>query len=107
MYLKRIAIAGLLLDDMPCIEIWQTDKLVFSSHAEATGAITDIVGSCHWNTDLGDGYYKVGEDLLGDFSIICRFGGEHVKQRDKSTLIFKYQNNTGTIIHSTLYEHFI
>ena len=32
----------------------------------------------------------------GDFSVMCRFGGHHALTRDKTTLIFKYQNNTGT-----------
>ena len=31
----------------------------------------------------------------GDFSVMCRFGGHHAMTRDKTTLIFKYQNNTG------------
>ena len=34
--------------------------------------------------------------FLGDFSVMCRFGGHHAMTRDKTTLIFKYQNNTGT-----------
>ena len=32
----------------------------------------------------------------GDFSVMCRFGGHHAMTRDKTTLIFKYQNNTGS-----------
>ena len=34
--------------------------------------------------------------LPGDFSVMCRFGGHHAMTRDKTTLIFKYQNNTGS-----------
>ena len=37
------------------------------------------------------------QDIIGDFSVMCRFGGSHAMIRDKSTLIFRYQNSTGNI----------
>ena len=51
---------------------------------------------CTWNGDYGDGFYRISQDILGDFSIICRFGGHLASTKDKSTLIFKYQNSTGS-----------
>ena len=50
---------------------------------------------CSWSADYGDGFYRVGVDIQGDFSVMCRFGGPHTLTRDKTTLIFKYQHNTG------------
>ena len=50
---------------------------------------------CAWSTEYGDGFFRVSADLVGDFSIMCRFGGGHALTRDKTTLIFKYQNSTG------------
>jgi hypothetical protein len=49
---------------------------------------------CTWESDYGDGFFRIAIDIYGDFSIICRFGGNHSNIRDKTTLIFKYQNNT-------------
>eukprot|EP01036_Dinobryon_divergens_P029179 gene29179-38245_t len=40
-------------------------------------------------------FETTAQDILGDFSIICRFGGHLASTKDKSTLIFKYQNSTG------------
>jgi len=50
---------------------------------------------CTWNGDFGDGFYRVSQPVLGDFSVICRFGGDLAATKDKTTLIFKYQNSTG------------
>lgn len=50
---------------------------------------------CSWSAEYGDGFYRVGMDIIGDFSVMCRFGGSHALTRDKTTLIFKYQNSTG------------
>jgi hypothetical protein len=82
--------AGLPVDEMPCLEIWETDRLVFSSHL----IDQDDNGKLTWNAEYGDGYFNISEDIIGDFSIMCRFGGEFANKRDKTTLIFKYQNNT-------------
>ena len=49
---------------------------------------------CTWSGEYGDGFFRVTQDVLGDFSIMCRFGGHHAMTRDKTTLIFKYQNST-------------
>ena len=42
----------------------------------------------------------------GDFSVMCRFGGHHAMTRDKTTLIFKYQNNTGTYVRTCILYSF-
>lgn len=88
--LKTITIAGLPVDDIPCIEVWDINGVIFSSHIGQKPANT-----CTWNDEYADGFYKVEKDVIGDFSVICRFGGHLATTKDKSTLIFKYQNSTG------------
>jgi len=91
LHLKCLAISGLPVDDMPCLEVWDMHGLVFNSHSGMTASPT----RCAWSTEYGDGFFRVAADLRGDFSIMCRFGGSHALTRDKTTLIFKYQNSTG------------
>jgi hypothetical protein len=91
LHLKCLAISGLPVDDMPCVEVWDMHGLVFNSHSGMTPSGT----RCAWSTEYGDGFFRVAADLRGDFSIMCRFGGTHALTRDKTTLIFKYQNSTG------------
>jgi hypothetical protein len=91
MHLKCVAIAGLPLDEIPCIEVWDTvNGLIYSSHSG-----TKVSHRCTWSADYGDGFFTVAQDIIGDFSILCRFGGNNALTKDKTTLIFKYQNHTG------------
>lgn len=90
-HLKTLTIAGLPLEEIPCVEVWDLSGKVFSSHVG-----WKHTNMCTWDADYGDGYFRVSQDLLGDFSVICRFGGHLANTRDKSTVIFKYQNTTGT-----------
>lgn len=92
MHLKTLTIAGLPVDDVPCVEVWDLNGLVFSSHVGL-----NHTGNCTWNADYGDGFYRVSQNIIGDFSVICFFGGHKADQKDKTTLIFKYQNSTGTV----------
>lgn len=89
-FLKTITVSGLPLEDIPCVEVWDASGILYSSHH---GWKAD--SSCSWNTEFGDGFFKVSQHLLGDYSIVCRFGGHLANTKDKSTLIFKYQNTTG------------
>lgn len=89
--LRFLQMTGLPVDDIPCLEIWETDRLVFSSHLIDH---EDHGNKLTWNPEYGDGFFNICEDIVGDFSIMCRFGGEFANKRDKTTLIFKYQNNT-------------
>ena len=90
-HLKCLAISGLPVDEIPCVEVWDMHGLVFNSHAGWKST-----NKCTWSSEYGDGFFRVSHDILGDFSVMCRFGGHHALTRDKTTLIFKYQNNTGT-----------
>ena len=89
-HLKCLAISGLPVDEIPCVEVWDMHGLVFNSHAGWKST-----NKCTWSSEYGDGFFRVSHDILGDFSVMCRFGGHHALTRDKTTLIFKYQNNTG------------
>jgi hypothetical protein len=96
-YLKTITVAGLPVEEIPCIEVWDLNGMIFSSHS---GWNAD--SSCTWNADYGDGFFKISKFVLGDFSIICRFGGNLASTKDKSTLIFKYQNTTAFLFDEIL-----
>jgi hypothetical protein len=82
--------AALPVDEIPCVEVWDMSGLVFNSHSGMNSS-----SKCKWSSLYGDGLFHVDADIIGDFSIMCRFGGQHALTRDKTTLIFKYQNSTG------------
>ena len=89
LHLKCVAISGLPVDEIPCVEIWDTTGVIFNSHSGLKST-----NKCTWSSEYGDGFFRVAQDILGDFSVMCRFGGSHATTRDKTTLIFKYQNST-------------
>ena len=97
LHLKCVAVTGLPLDDMPRVEVWSCTSLLFDSHGLSTQG-----NRCKWQSDYGDGVFRVQEDMCGDFSVMCRFGGSHANVRDSSTLIFKYQNSTGSTLRTFL-----
>ena len=90
LHLKTITIAGLPVEEIPCVEVWDLSGKVFSSHVG-----WKHTSMCTWDGEYGDGYFQVAQNILGDFAIICRFGGQLANTKEKSTLIFKYQNTTG------------
>ena len=91
LHLKCLAISSLPVEDVPCVEVWDRRGLVFSSHA----GDAPVADRSNWSAEFGDGFFHVDSDIVGDFSVMCRFGGSHALIRDKSTLIFRYQNSTG------------
>jgi hypothetical protein len=90
LHLKCLALSGLPVDEIPCVEVWDMNGIVFNSHSGWKST-----NKCTWSSEYGDGFFRVSQDILGDFSVMCRFGGHHAMTRDKTTLIFKYQNSTG------------
>lgn len=101
-FLRTITVAGLPVDDIPCIEVWDINGIIFSSHNGSKPS-----PSCTWNEEYSDGFYRVEKFVLGDFSITCRFGGQLAINKDKSTLIFKYQNSTGKLVHNFIIQYSI
>lgn len=99
LHLKCMALSGLPVDEVPCIEVWDMSGLVFNSHSGSTPSSS----RCTWSAEYGDGFFKIAEDIVGDFSVMCRFGGAHALTRDKTTLIFKYQNSTGNLALSLIH----
>jgi hypothetical protein len=93
LHLKCISISSIPVEDIPCVEVWDRRGLVFSSHSGY-----NTTDKCGWSSEFGDGFYKVNSEILGDFSVLCRFGGSHAMTRDKTTLIFRYQNSTGKFV---------
>jgi len=96
-YLKTITVAGLPVEDIPCVEVADINGTIYSSHVG-----WHANSSCTWNAEFGDGFYKVSMNIIGDFSIICRFGGHLSNNKDRSTLIFKYQNSTAFLTEEVL-----
>eukprot|EP01038_Epipyxis_sp_PR26KG_P012794 gene12794-17153_t len=92
MYLKNLTLSSLPVEELPCIEVWDLSGLIFSSYIGL-----DPVAVCDWDEEDGDGFFKISKNILGDFSIVCRFGGHLATTKDKSTTIFKYQNSTAFI----------
>ena len=93
LHLKSMSVGGLPVDDKPCVEVLTADGMIFSSYP-VNGAPSNKRESM-WSSEFGDGIFRIGLDIIGDFSVICRFGGTHLKTRDHTPLIFKYQHNTG------------
>lgn len=105
LHLKTITIAGLPVEEIPCVEVYDlSGKVRFCFRAALvmltvstllcsmlTGAaalmllycyIAQVFGShaskrhtsmCTWDAEYGDGYFQVGQDILGDFTIVCRW----------------------------------
>mmetsp|Transcript_3581 Transcript_3581/g.5570 ORF Transcript_3581/g.5570 Transcript_3581/m.5570 type:complete len:1660 (+) Transcript_3581:100-5079(+) len=90
LHLECLVISGLPVDDLPCVEIWDMSGLVFNSH----NGMAHSASRCTWSSEFADGCFKISADIVGDFSVMCRFGGPHALTRNKTTLIFKYQNST-------------
>lgn len=100
LFVKIITLSGLNLEDAPCLELWDASGLTYTSH---NGWHADA-SSCSWNTESGEGFFKISQFIIGDFSIVCRFGGHLANTKNKSTLIFKYQNSTGTVFIDPSYD---
>eukprot|EP00606_Chrysophyceae_sp_TOSAG23-5_P000002 GSChrysophyteH2.ASY1.ANO1.805.1 assembled CDS len=94
-HLKTLAISGLPVDEIPCIEIWDLTGQVYISHQNFKVKNT---AENSWSSEYGDGIFRIGADVLGDFSIMVRFGGAHAIKRDKTTIIFKYHNHTCVLL---------
>lgn len=94
-HLSAISISGLPVDELPSIEIWDSlNGLIFSSHdIKSDENICIPTDKCTWSDQYGDGYFSTDCNVVSDFAVICRFGGNHADVKDKTTLIFKYQNN--------------
>lgn len=85
MLLKQIVISNLLVDVIPCVEIYDINGRCFSSSLSEKPP--------HWSIESGDGIFSVETIVTGDFAIYCKFGGVHATGNSKGMLIFKYQNH--------------
>ena len=92
--LKSIAISGVPVDDIPCIDIWSTQTKIYSSVHEEDDGDKDYSNDQHWDDE--EGFYKINAKVLGDFVILCRFGGEYKHDvNDPTKVLFRYANSTG------------
>jgi hypothetical protein len=119
--LRAIALQGIPVDEMPCLDLWDAaGRHVYSSHAalwdnvvETNPAAAAASGSknssrndpslAQWSDE--EGFYRVNVILEGDFCLLCRFGGTHAQDNnDSSKIIFRYANTTGFLGAGTSYE---
>ncbi len=106
--LRAVTLQGLPVEDMPRVDIWDEEGLIYSSHGdvdvnvEEKGVDDDIrpkssgseeKKSTIWAED--DAFYRVNKRILGDFLLLARFGGEFAYDtEDPTKVILRYANNT-------------
>eukprot|EP00968_Pinguiococcus_pyrenoidosus_P019333 scaffold2094_cov239-Pinguiococcus_pyrenoidosus.AAC.7 len=84
--LKNVLVDGVPVDDLPCLDIFDHNGLIFESH--------DHEKTHQWQEDSGQGVYHVDRILTGDFYVSCRFGGEHARDtREPRNYLFRYSNS--------------
>jgi len=117
MNLMAVTLQGVPVDDMPRLDIWDGNGLVYSSHISSgddgsSGEVKGVVDtmdsensavhtmgadsnrkSVMWADE--EGFYKVNKPLCGDFLLLCRFGGQFAQDTaDPTKVILRYANNT-------------
>jgi len=107
--LRAVTLQGLPVEDMPRVDIWDERGLVFTSHSRKSGGDHESEDGNHdsngekktmkWADE--DAYYRVNKIILGDFLLLCRFGGEYAHDTDDPTkVILRYRNNTSFLYPS-------
>ena len=108
--LRAVTLQGLPVEDMPRVDIWDERGLVFSSHGGKSGGDRDSEDgnnnpneqkekTMKWADE--DAYYRVNKIILGDFLLLCRFGGQYAHDTDDPTkVILRYRNNTSFLYPS-------
>ena len=115
--LRAITLEGIPLDDIPRIDVWDENGLVYSSHSKVNvlnsrkvddfdDTVTINSGkstkqSLIWADD--DGFYRINKELCSDFLLLCRFGGQHADDTsDPTKVIFRYANNALYLFNGAL-----
>ena len=89
--LCAVKVDGVPVDDMPIIDIWDCNQQIYCS-----SEVDD--SNLEWSEETG--FYKVNKKILGDFVVLCRFGGQFKNDRDDSSkVLFRYANSTGFLCH--------
>lgn len=80
------------VEDMPCIDIWDgANEKVYSSVAAPEA-------SKEWQEEAGV-YCDINARLLGDFVLLCRFGGKYARdEEDTRKILFRYVGNTAFLV---------
>lgn len=80
------------VEHIPCIDIWDAANERVYSSASAPDA------SKEWQDESGV-YRDIRARLLGDFVLICRFGGKYARdEADPSKILFRYVGNTAFLV---------
>lgn len=110
------------VEDMPCIDIWDAaNEKVYSRCVACITLVRPPCTQCHslttllnpqtkttsanapdgskeWQDESGV-YRDIRARLLGDFVLICRFGGKYARdEADPSKILFRYVGNTAFLV---------
>jgi len=81
---------------MPCIDIWDGQNERIYSSVEAPNSDKD------WQEEEGV-YRNINISILGDFALICRFGGKYVRdENDPTKILFRYVGNTAFLVEGPI-----
>ncbi len=90
---QQVRIEAVPTEDLPCIDIWDAANEKVYSSANAPPA------SMEWQEGESGVYRDIRARLLGDFVLICRFGGKYARDDDDpSKILFRYVGNTAFLV---------
>ena len=104
--LHAVTLQGVPVDDLPRIDIFDDQGLIYSSHLEVRDnshneADDDLKQTLMWADE--EGFYRVNKPVMGDFLTLVRFGGDYAQDtNDPTKVILRYANNTAFLYPSTL-----
>ena len=100
--IRAVTIQGVPVEDMPRIDIYDCKNGSNCVYSSTEGDEEDDEQK-QWIDE--DGFYRVNKSVLGDFVVMCRFGGRYVNDdKDPSKILFRYANNTGLVSRHGIYE---
>lgn len=104
--LHAVTLQGVPVDDLPRIDIFDDQGLIYSSHLEVQDnnikeSDNDLKQNLMWADE--EGFYRVNKPVMGDFLTLVRFGGDYAQDtNDPTKVILRYANNTAFLYPATL-----
>ncbi len=97
--LRAVTMQNVPVDDLPVVEIWSGAKgQIYNSHRNDCGKCDSKMGllgaSAQWGRDNEEGFYFIDEDIQGEFTLTCRFGGPYADDaHDVTRILFRVSNH--------------
>lgn len=89
------------MDDMPCVEVYDHHHKIYTSTKPES-----CQGAPSWQDDGGEYPLMEGVKVLGDFVVVCRFGGQMSgSEHDPAKTLFRYVGHTGFLDGQPLILH--